>query len=299
MKRSQCVNNLEGDSHCEFIFADCVVHVNSSLTLCVTTMFELKPKHKFAVLKLVYFPLRARGEAIQMLLRHAKVPFVNEVIPLTEWSTLKPHVPNGTLPQLQLGHDGSLVPHARDIALRIARIGGPPLLPDDDELAQRAVECWSELHLNALPYIDDPWSNATPWGARIGAVNPLLNLVAIDEAVPLVHRYLDGAQTWLETLNARIQRSGPDGGFMGGPKAPHHGDFASFAICDNMCTLGGIEVLADAGAHLLPWYESMRALPAVAKHLDVRPQAGTGTIGKPGSLIYEHADPAAVVRAAR
>ena len=32
-------------------------------------------------------------------------------------------------------------------------------------------------------------SNATPWGARIGAVNPLLNLVAIDEAVPLVHRY--------------------------------------------------------------------------------------------------------------
>ena len=33
-------------------------------------MFEFKPEHKFTVLKLLYLPLRARAEALRMLLRH-------------------------------------------------------------------------------------------------------------------------------------------------------------------------------------------------------------------------------------
>ena len=260
-------------------------------------MFELKPEHTFRMLKLVYLPLRARGEALRMLFRHANIPFVNQVIPFDEWPALKPDMPNNQLPQLQLGGDGRLLPHAKDIALHIATLSGPPLLPSNEADADSACECWRELHSTSVPYVDDPWGEATPWDARVGAVNPLLNMLPEEKALPLIPKYLKGTRPWLERLDERIQRR-PEGAFMGGA-TPHHGDFASFAICDNICTLGGGDELSVASPSLLKWFTSMSALPAVARYLESRPQAGTGAVGKPGSLIYEHADPSAVVKAYR
>lgn len=255
-------------------------------------MFEFKPEHQFTVLKLIYLPLRARGEALRMLLRHAKIPYVNEVVSFADWPALKPNVPNNQLPQLVLGHDGRMLPHMMDIALHVANVSGPPLLPRADADAQAAIDCWRELHNTSAPYLDDPWGDATPWDARIGAVNPLLNFVDEERALPLIPRYLEGTRPWLDTLAARIARR-PEGAFMGGA-APHHGDFATFHICDNLRTLGGPAALGDSPS-LLEWFASMRELPAVSGYLESRPQAGTGAVGKPGSLIYKHADPAAVV----
>ena len=259
----------------------------------VRNMFEFKPEHKFTVLRLLYFPLRARGEALRMLLKHTKTPYVNEVVPFADWPELKPNVPNGQLPQLQLGGDGKLLPNSMDIALHIANIKGSPLLPSDEADANCALDCWRELDRTSMPFVDDPWGEATPWDARIGAVNPLLNFLPEEKALPLIPKYLAGTRPWLETLRARVQRQ-PKGAFMGGT-TPHHGEFASFAICDNICTLAGPSALAAGGPALFCWFEAMRALPAIASHLDGRPQAGTGAVGMPGSLIYKHADPADVV----
>lgn len=260
-------------------------------------MFEFKPEHKFTVLKLIYFPLRARGEALKMLLRTSKIPYVNEIVPFADWPNLKPNVPGNQLPQLRLGSDGNYLGNSMDIALHIAKIAGPPLLPADDADAECALDCWRELDKTSAPFINDPWGEATPWDARVGIANPLLNFVPAETALPLIPRYLDGTRPWLETLSARVQRS-QGGPFMGGA-TPHHGEFASFAICDNICSLGGPTALSAGGPSLLAWFEAMSALPAVKSHLDSRPRAGTGEVGKPGSLIYEHADPAAVVAKAR
>ena len=257
-------------------------------------MFELKPKHNFPTLRLLYFPLRARAEPLRMLLRHAKVPYVSEQITFEEWPTLKPQMPNKQLPQLQLGSGGRLLPHCIDIAQHIAKISGTPLLPEDD--AEVALDCWREIHGTALPYVEDPWGDATPWDARIGAVNPLLNFIPAEQAISLVPKYIMGTRPWLDTLDARIKAGSSSAGraFMNGAK-PHHGEFASFAICDNLITLAGREILSAPGPSILNWYDSMRALPSIAGYVESRPQAGTGTVGRPGSLIYEHADPAAVL----
>lgn len=256
-------------------------------------MFEFKLEHQSAVLKLLYLPLRARGEALRMLLCHTKIPYVNKVIPFAEWPAMKPSVPNNQLPQLELGNDGLLLPQSMDIALHIARIAGPPVLPNDEADAESALDCWRELHSTSLPYLDDPWGSTAPWDARIGAVNPLLNFLPTENALALLPRYLEGTRPWLETLNSRIQRH-PEGPFMGGA-TPHHGEFASFAICDNICTLGGPEALSTATPDLLTWFKSMHALPGITSYCLSRPQPGTGLVGKPGSLIYEHADPSAVL----
>lgn len=235
-----------------------------------------------------------------MLLRHGNIPFLNEVVPFADWPALKPKVPNNQLPQLQLGSEGDFLPNTMDIALHVAKlVGSPPLLPADEDLASSALDCWRELDGTALPYVEDPWGDATPWDARTGVVNPLLNFLPKERALLLVPRYLEGLGPWLAKLEERIHRR-PEGPFMGGA-APHHGDFASFAVCDNICTLGGSGALSNSGPHvaspLLAWFASMRELPAVDSYLKSRPQAGTGTVGKPGSLIHECTDPAAVVGA--
>ena len=264
-------------------------------------MFEFKPEHKFTVLKLLYLPLRARGEALRMLLRHTKIPHVMETVPFAAWPALKPNMPGNQLPALQLGNEsGRLLPNSMDIALHLAKISGPPLMPRDEADAACALSCWRELDRTSLPYIvagHAPWSEATPWDARAGAVNPLLNFLPQEEALPLIPAYLEGSVPWLEDLRARVRRRA-EGPFMGGVQ-PHHGEFATFAICDNICTLGGPTALDAGGPELATWFASMRALPAVARQLKSRPQAGTGAVGKPGSLIHEHADPSAVVASQR
>ena len=53
-------------------------------------------------LKLRYFPARARGEAIRMLLRHKQIPFEDIVIRGPEFMKLKPELPTGQLPVLEV-----------------------------------------------------------------------------------------------------------------------------------------------------------------------------------------------------
>ena len=260
-------------------------------------MFELQPMHAFKMMKLIYLPLRARAEALRMLLLHTKIPFANQIVSLDEWPALKPSVPNHQLPQLQLGEE-RMLPHTRDIALHIATLAGPPVLPADAADAASALECWGELHTTSLPHIDDPWSEATPWDARVGVVNPLLNFVPEEKALPLVGKYLEGTRPWLETLDERVRRR-PEGAFMGGA-TPHHGEFATFCVCDNICTLGGGTALSAAASPAVnAWFEAMRSLPAVSSYLRARPKAGSGAVGRPGSLIHRHADVSAVVDAYR
>lgn len=239
-------------------------------------------------MRLIYFPLRARAEPLRMLLRHAEVAFTDEIVPLAVWPELKPRVPGNQLPQLQL-EDGTLLPQTRDIALRAAMLASPlkKLLPIDAVMAGTALHCWQEIHRTSLPFITDCWAEATPWDARIGACNPLLNWLPEREATPLIPAYLAGAAGWFTELEERFHGGGV---FFGGP-SPHHGDFASFHVTDHICTLDGGALLAAQAQRVRDWHAAMHALPAVAAYLRERPQPGTGEVGRPGSLIFEHARP--------
>ena len=52
--------------------------------------------------KLHYFNLFARGEPIRMALWYAKVPHQDHVVPFDYWRELKPQLPFGQLPALEL-----------------------------------------------------------------------------------------------------------------------------------------------------------------------------------------------------
>ena len=53
-------------------------------------------------LGLYYFPLRARGEPLKMLLQYARIPFVDHVIMLDEWPAQKEKMPMGKNGQQQV-----------------------------------------------------------------------------------------------------------------------------------------------------------------------------------------------------
>ncbi|KAG5453121.1 Glutathione S-transferase class-mu 28 kDa isozyme [Clonorchis sinensis] len=52
--------------------------------------------------KLYYFPFRARGEVIRMVLHAAGVPFDDERIPMDDWPKRKSEIPGGRMPVLQV-----------------------------------------------------------------------------------------------------------------------------------------------------------------------------------------------------
>ena len=58
------------------------------------------------VCTLYYFDINGRGEAMRMLLAHAKVQYKDCRITMDKWPALKPTMPNGALPALCLkdGH---------------------------------------------------------------------------------------------------------------------------------------------------------------------------------------------------
>ena len=244
-------------------------------------------------MQLVYFPLRARAEPLRMLFRYSKVPYTDEMVQWKDWPTLKPTLPNKMLPQLKL-EDGSLLPETMDIALHVATLAkqygyAEPLTPSTPEHAASAEHCWRETSKTSIHYLklDDLWADTTPWEARVGACNPLLNMLPEEDALKLIPTYLEGATSWMRNLESRIHEGGP---FFGGA-SPHHGDFNTFHMVDQITTLDGGAALQQCGLPVQIWFASVASLPAVALYLNERPKAGTGLLGKPGSLIHERSEP--------
>ena len=104
-------------------------------------------------MRLLYFPLRARGEALRMLFRYSDITVAEEIIPFSAWPELKPTFSNQQLPQLCLD-DGKLLPETADIALHVAKLADSVyhyrhneelgLVPSSPEQKAAADFCWRE-----------------------------------------------------------------------------------------------------------------------------------------------------------
>ena len=88
-------------------------------------------------MKLHYFNLHGRAEPIRMLLAHAKVDFEDVRIERSDWPALKPTMPNGQLPCLEL-EDGTKMGESMDILNYVATKYG--YIPEDAQAAYRSNE---------------------------------------------------------------------------------------------------------------------------------------------------------------
>ena len=208
-----------------------------------------------------YFPLRARAESLRLILHYSGQPYFMHRVDFDEWSTVKPHMPKGQLPVWQSDDSEELMPETADIAKHLAKISGRMgLMPADAAVAAEAARLF-ELCM------DGP----------LGALNPLVNWTAKEEAIP---RVASGVAEALKALSS-LKLPSP---YFGGAQ-PHYADFALWH-CVDLCMLLDASSVNKLGNAYASWYKSIKEDRAIAAYLKCRPKAGTGRIGKPGSLIY-------------
>lgn len=230
-------------------------------------------------LKLYYFDLRARGEPLQYLLQHSQMDWEDCVVLLEDWAsgtfdkTILPSGKSGAveLPVLSIT-DGTneatmMMPESHDIAKWIAERCEPSLLGSTPKLQAKSERLFD--------FYNEKWD----------IVDPILNYFSMEEAAKHLPKMVDSLEEILSYLTNEIQEDGP---YVCGSNLTY-ADFAIFHLLDNLGTLVGEDNLLEIAAPndtLRAYYDTMYRLPSVSGRLMERPVAGTGKVGRKGSIIH-------------
>lgn len=172
---------------------------NTSKKIMVTPKYVGLP-----VGELIYFPLRARGEALKFILHYAGLSYEMRTIQMSEWADLKPTMPKGQLPVFTPLCEEPM-PESADIAKYIASVAPAELglAPADGSAAEMFEVC------NAPPLIK---------------LNPLTNFVSAAEAAAQLPGVISESTAVLKGLGGKLTAK-----FFNGAK-PHYGEFALLHI---------------------------------------------------------------------
>mmetsp|Transcript_14318 Transcript_14318/g.40502 ORF Transcript_14318/g.40502 Transcript_14318/m.40502 type:complete len:232 (-) Transcript_14318:224-919(-) len=227
-------------------------------------------------MELLYLPLRARGEALHMIAAYSRLPLKKVDVPFSEWGGLKETMPVNKAGKQQLPvlkkEDGSLMAESHDIAKYLAKKAGPPMMPSDTSIADRAAEMWDFCDAGDKDFCCEAFP-------KLAQLNPMLNLFPAEKGQKMLAAARPHFPGALASLEAQL-----GGGFYGGD-LPFYSDFAIWHLLDNMCTLDGGEALRTHGGQLAKFYEAVPKLPGVKEYLENRPKARTGALGNEGSII--------------
>ena len=93
-----------------------------------------------------YFPLYGRAEPQRLLLSHANVPYVNNLITFADWPALKETMPGGCMPCLEFP-DGKKMGETKDIMKFLGKTHG--YYPKDEETDKKSddlIDIFYELY---------------------------------------------------------------------------------------------------------------------------------------------------------
>ena len=210
--------------------------------------------------KLIYFPVRARAEAIRMCFAHGNVPFedhsVQSFFDGKSWPEVKPTLPFDQLPALCI--DGKILCQSGACTRYAARMAG--CVPEDP---LEAAHC--DMIFEAAQ--------------ELAACNPIVNVFRGETFAAKKAEFFSTFPRKLENLSAQLAaRSGP---FFCG-EVPSYADFAVYHQLD-LCQL--LEPgCCDAHANIAPFMAAVKALPGVSEYLARRPvpvDIGTAPVLRP------------------
>lgn len=208
---------------------------------------------------LYYLPLRARAEAIRMILHYGGVNYQDVTIPMTEWPAIKERrciAPFGQLPSIRLP-GGEIIAQSGAIARYAAKLA--KIYPSDPLAAARADMIFE-------------------YAQELNMINPLLNFWPMETETwsNNYRNFFENLPRHLYTLSAMLA----DKFFFCG-QTPNHGDFAIFHILEACVTMRPNCI--DEYPALINFMERIRSIPAVRAYLDNRPPAQE--VGLCGSYI--------------
>ena len=208
---------------------------------------------------LMYFSLRARGEALRFIARFGNLKVVDELITFPQWiSGIKEAMPKKQLPVLKYGEDEKLMPESVDIGIFLAKQTNGKIVVNEEQI-KIAEECR-----------DRPLS----------MINPIFNWFTAEESDKKIEEYfetvaLPTAKKFNDLLGEKV--------FLGWENVGL-GDFFYFHILDLQHTLKPKISDIDELKGLFEWKKRMENLNGVKEYLLERPKTGLGKIGRDGSI---------------
>ena len=245
-------------------------------------------------LELLYLPLRARAEALRMMLHFSEIAFTDTVVSLEDWPAIKATMPQGegaefpgrpkgnrALPVLKLPN-GQMIPDSSSIAEYIATLSPRNLNPTGTtealelfKMSQSLPLFWPTALLARFPEKVADCIISGDLAALADATFP--------DATPVLG-WLEQQPSWLdciEMLQTLERRLGANS-FFGGSR-PHFGDFAVWAQVDSLqLLLGAVKVFAQFGAGFSRWFDAVANLEGIRQYLASRPPPGTTGTGSHG-----------------
>lgn len=192
------------------------------------------------VLKLNYLPVRARAEAVLMILAYGNIPHEYNVISMANWKEEKGKQPFGQVPTLELPN-GTVISQTAAITNYVSRLAN--IYPTDIEKAAKADMVY-EL------------------SQEMSGINPILNMFEVGS-----EKYQNAYETYFSAFPARIsavQKILGDQQFFGGEQ-PSHADFGLFHVLDASLTVD--PTCAASFPDILAWIERMKGLEQVKNYM--------------------------------
>ncbi|XP_011165643.1 glutathione S-transferase-like [Solenopsis invicta] len=197
--------------------------------------------------KLIYFPNTALAEPIRFLFNYANIDFVDERFDYADWQKLKPTMPFGKVPVLEI--DGKKCPQSVAICRYLAKKCG--LAGKDD---------WEALEIDAtVDTIHD-------LRASIAAYSYEKN----EEAKAEKHQYAkEAVPYYLERLDAQVKKN--DGYLVGG--ALSWADFTFVGLLDYLNYMMN-ENIIEKYENLKQLQKKVEEVPAIKRWIERRPPRG-------------------------
>lgn len=196
--------------------------------------------------KLTYFPVKALGEPIRFLFNYGGVEFEDFRFDRADWPKLKPDMPFGQVPVLEV--DGKKVCQSVAISRYLAKQFG--LAGKND---------WEALEIDAtVDTIHD-------LRAKIGAYHYEPNEQAKAEKLKIAQELVP---YYLERLDAQVKRNG--GYFVGG--ALTWADLTFVALLDYLNFMMGHNII-EKYDNLKQLQEKVLAIPQIKSWVEKRPQS--------------------------
>jgi glutathione S-transferase len=208
-----------------------------------------------------YFPVRARTEAIHLILAYGGVQFDNVTVTFAEWAELKLKCPFSQLPILDLpaGSPAPRIAESGAIVRYVAKLA--KVFPED------AASCAQADMVFEL-------------AQALAPINPIFNMTPYESEdwKAAYAKYFASFPSSMASATAILG----DKNFFGND-APHFGDFGLFHVCD--LALCVEPTCLDAFPAIAAWMVRTKAIPSVASYLEKRPNSSTPGFGIPGSML--------------
>ena len=198
-------------------------------------------------LSLVYFPVRARGEAARMIMAYGEIPYTDTIVEFADFATWKSSgkLPFGQLPVLEV--DDTIISQSGAIHRYLAGlVSKPDFIPKDPVKAALA----DALHETAQDLFK---------------IMPIVNMYKGDQWKQEKEDYF--TKTLPNKLPALVKMLGDQSYFCG--DAPTYADFALHTIMD-LVRLVEPGVVSQH-ANIAGWMTRVEQLPGVKEYVESRP----------------------------